>query len=120
MKIGVLGCGEMTEAPAPHWLAVGHEVMIEGRKPGKARVLAERLGAFSGTLEEAAEFGEVVILAVLYPGVETTLREAGSSESTLTTGPGTSLAEQIAATTGARVVKVLNLLSSEVWQKSAR
>src|SRR5690348_2509291 len=83
MKIGVLGAGRMTEGLVPHWLAAGHEVLIGGRTPAKARALAERLGARSGSLREAAEFGDAVFLAVLQAGVESTLRDAGAADGTL-------------------------------------
>lgn len=138
MKIGVLGAGHMAEALVPHWTAAGHEVMIGGRTPSKAHALAERLGASAGTLRTAAEFGDAVLLAVLYPGVESTLDDAGASDGTLrgkvlidcnnpveigrftlVTDPGRSLAEQIAAATGARVVKALNQVHAEVWRQRA-
>ena len=139
MRIGVLGAGRMTEALVPHWVAAGHEVTIGGRTPDKARALAERVGAHAGSLREAAEFGEVVLLAVLYTGIETTLRDASAADGTLTgkvlidcnnaveverftlaTVQDTSLAEQIAADTGARVVKAFHLAHAEVWRQAAR
>jgi predicted dinucleotide-binding enzyme len=136
MKIGVLGAGRMTEAIVPHWLAAGHEVMIGGRTTAKAEQLAARLGTRSGSLREAAEFGDVIFLSVLYQGVESTLRAAGdalagkvlldctnpveSERFTLVTEPGTSIAETIAAASGARVVKALNQVERQVWMTGAR
>jgi 8-hydroxy-5-deazaflavin:NADPH oxidoreductase len=139
MKIGVLGAGRMTEGLVPHWVAAGHDVVIGGRTWAKAQELAERLGARAGTLREAAEFGEVVFLAVLHAGVESTLREAGAAEGTLrgkvliectnaierehfavTTAPGSSVSEEIARVTGARVVKAFNQVHFDVWRRSAR
>jgi predicted dinucleotide-binding enzyme len=136
MKIGVLGAGRMTEAIVPHWLAAGHEVMIGGRTTAKAEQLAARLGTGSGSLREAAEFGDVIFLSVLYQGVESTLRAAGdalagkvlldctnpveSERFTLVTEPGTSIAETIAAASGARVVKALNQVERQVWMTGAR
>jgi predicted dinucleotide-binding enzyme len=133
MKIGVLGAGRMAEALVLHWLAAGHDVLIGGRTVPRARALAARLGARGGTLREAAEFGDAVLLAVLYAGIDATLREAGAEDGvladkplldcnnpveierfTLDTEPGTSLAEGIAAGTRARVVKGLNLAHAEV------
>jgi hypothetical protein len=138
MNIGVLGAGRMTEALVPHWIAAGHQVTIGGRTASKAQALAGRLGARTGTLREAAEFGDVVLLAVLYAGVEWTLRLAGAADGTLrdrvlidcnnaveverftlVSESGSSLAEQIAATTGARVVKALNQVHFSVWQQRA-
>jgi predicted dinucleotide-binding enzyme len=128
----------MTEALVPHWLRAGHEVMIGGRTPAKAEELAHRLDARAGTLREAAEFGEVVFLAVLHAGVQPTLRDAGAANGVLrgkvliestnaidermmvTTGPGTSISEQIAAVTQARVAKAFNQVHAEVWSRAAR
>jgi predicted dinucleotide-binding enzyme len=136
MKIAILGASRMAEALAPHWIAAGHEVMIGGRTPSKTHDLAQRLGARAGTLREAAQFGEVVLLAVLYAGIDATLEEAGpalrgkvlidcnnpveTERFTLLTEPGTSLAEHIAAATGARVVKGLHQVHFHVWQQRAR
>jgi predicted dinucleotide-binding enzyme len=139
MKIGVLGAGRMAEALVPHWVATGHDVTIGGRTERKAHELARRVGARAGTLREAAEAGEALLLAVLYEGVAQTLRDAGAADGTMTgkvlidcnnpveterfslvTAAGTSLAEEIAAATGARVVKAFNLAYSEVWRRRAR
>lgn len=136
MKIGVLGAGRMAEALVPHWLKAGHDVMIGGRTVPKAIALAERLGARGGGLREAAEFSDLVVLAVLYPGVDVTLQEAGAEDGTLAGKPlldcnnpveiegftltEGSLAERVAARTGAHVVKALNLAHAEVWRQQAR
>ncbi|MFC5663561.1 NADPH-dependent F420 reductase [Kitasatospora misakiensis] len=135
MRIGILGAGRMTEALAPQWIRAGHEVLIGGRTPGKAKELAERIGARVGTLREAAEFGEVVLLAVLHEGLEPTLAEAGAAEGTLAgktvidcgnavlldgytqvTWDGRSMAEELARLApGSRVVKAFNLSHADVW-----
>jgi predicted dinucleotide-binding enzyme len=139
MKLGVLGAGRMAEGLAPHWLSAGHEVMIGGRTPAKAEALASRLGARSGSLREAAEFGEAIFFAVLHAGVESTLRDAGAGEGvlrervlidctnpiererlTVTTAPGRSVAEEIAEATGARVIKAFNQVHYDVWRRGAR
>lgn len=139
MKLGVLGAGRMAEGLVPYWLAAGHEVVIGGRTLAKTRELAERLGARSATLRDAAEFGEVVFLAVLSAGVESTLRDAGAADGTLahkvliectnpfehdhftvTTAPGRSVSENVARATGAQVVKAFNQVHFEVWKRSAR
>lgn len=138
MRIGVLGAGRMAEGLVPHWLRAGHEVMIGGRTPAKTDELAQRLGVRAGTLRDAATVGEVIFLAVLHAGVESTLRDAGAADGVLrgkvliestnaidermmvTTGPGTSISEQIAGTTQARVVKAFNQVHAEVWKRAAR
>lgn len=139
MRIGVLGAGRMAEGLVPRWVAAGHEVMIGGRDAAKAAELAAQLGARTGTLREAAEFGDVLFLAVLRAGVEWTLEAAGAAEGvlrgkvliecsdaidrergTVTTAPGASVSELIAAATGARVVKAFNQVHYDVWRRGAR
>lgn len=138
MNIGVLGAGRMTEALAPHWIAAGHDVLVAGRTPGKAADLAQRLGARSGTLRDAAQFGDVVLLAVLYVGIDATLDAAGAADRTLcgkvlidcnnpvetehftlVSDFQPSLAQYLAARTGARVVKALHQVHSQAWQRRA-
>lgn len=135
MKIGILGAGRMTEALSGHWVRAGHEVMIAGRSPEKAARLARELGARTGTLAEAAAFGEIVLLAVRYEGVDSTLAAAGAADAsladkvlidcnnpveierfTLVRRDEGSLAQHIAAVSGARVVKAFNLAHFSVWR----
>jgi 8-hydroxy-5-deazaflavin:NADPH oxidoreductase len=136
MRIGILGAGMMTEALAPQWIRAGHEVLVGGRTADKAADLAKRIGARSGTLREAAEFGEAVLLAVLREGLETTLAAAGAAEGTLAGKPvidcgnavdlggysqitweGRSMAEELARLApGSQVVKAFNLAHAQVWQ----
>lgn len=137
MRIGVLGAGAMAESLVPGWLRAGHEVMIGGRTPEKAKELAARVGAHAGTLRQAAEFGEAVLLAVLLPGVESTLRAAGAPEGVLagktvidcgnsvelagfsqvTFDGGVSMAEHVARLSpGAYVVKAFNQAHADVWR----
>ena len=137
MKIGVLGAGRMAEGLVPHWVAAGHEVMIGGRTQAKAQDLAARVGARAGTLREAAEFGEVLFLAVLNAGVDATLRDAGAGDGLLagkvlidcsnqiehehfTLVSSTSVSERVAAATGASVVKAFNQVHYDVWRRRAK
>lgn len=138
MRIGVLGAGRMAAALVPGWVAAGHDVMVAGRTDARAVELAEKCGARSGTLAEAASFGEATLLAVLYAGVDSTLRAAGGDDGTLRGRvliditnqvnrqtfllhtPELSIAEQIAQRTGADVVKALHQVHGEVFAKHAR
>ncbi|MEU4834966.1 NAD(P)-binding domain-containing protein [Streptosporangium sp. NPDC023615] len=138
MKIGVLGAGLMSDALATRWVEAGHEVLIAGRTPERAALLAERIGAGArhGTPREAAGFGDVVLVAIRHEGVLSTLRDAGAAEGafqgktiidcnnpvevedfTLVTPAGTSLAERIQdLATGSNVVKAFNLCQARVWE----
>ena len=65
MKIGIIGAGFIGRALAAHAVRNGHEVMISNsRGPHTLRSAAVALRCKVGTAEEAAEFGELVFLAV--------------------------------------------------------
>ena len=133
MQVTVIGAGNMGRGVGHRLVAGGHDVTIVDRDPEEAGRLAEELqGAAQGgaTVEAAgpgAELsGEVVILAVYYPGTLELARELGDGLAGkvvvdianplnqtfdgLATAPGTSAAEEVATTvpTGTRVVKAFN------------
>jgi len=67
MKIGILGgSGRMGQGLARGYVAVGHEVFLGSRSPQRASAVASEMagGASGGSLADAAEFGELVVLAV--------------------------------------------------------
>jgi predicted dinucleotide-binding enzyme len=66
MRIGIVGAGMIGSTVAKLWVDAGHDVRIASRHPEALTPLAERLGprASVGTPEEAAAFGEVVMLTV--------------------------------------------------------
>lgn len=71
-KIGILGSGNIGGALGKTWADAGHAVMFSGsRDQAKLEALAQEAGqrASWGTLEEAAAFGEVLLLALLWPQV---------------------------------------------------
>src|SRR5262245_42440664 len=83
MRIGILGAGLMAGALGEQWRRAGHELMVSGRDPGKAALLARQLGGRSGTFREAARFGEVTLLAVRAEGAFDVLATAGAGEGAL-------------------------------------
>jgi predicted dinucleotide-binding enzyme len=67
MKIGILGAGNIGAAAARLFIAAGNEVAVSNsRGPESLKELVRELGprAHAMTIEEAARFGEVVLLAV--------------------------------------------------------
>jgi 8-hydroxy-5-deazaflavin:NADPH oxidoreductase len=67
MKIGVLGAGNIGATSARLFIAAGHEVAVSNsRGPESLRDLVRELGpqAHAMTVDDAARFGEVVLLAV--------------------------------------------------------
>jgi 8-hydroxy-5-deazaflavin:NADPH oxidoreductase len=80
MKIGVIGSGGVAKALGSGFLKHGHDVVLGTRSPAK---LAEWAGEQAGTVgigsfAEAAEFGEVLVLAVKGKAAEDALRMAGA------------------------------------------
>lgn len=59
MKIGILGTGNVGSALGNSWLRSKHEILFGSRDPG-----SEKDTARSGTIQEAAQFGDVVVLAL--------------------------------------------------------
>lgn len=67
MKIGIIGAGHIGSTTARLFLDAGHEVAISNsRGPETLRELVANLGsnAHAATPEEAARFGDVVLLAI--------------------------------------------------------
>ena len=133
MHVTIIGAGNMGRGIGHRIVAGGHSVTIVDRDPEEAEQLMEDLrGAAEGdaTAEAAgpgAELrGEVVVLAVYYPGNLEIARDLGDrlagkvvvdisnplnqTFDGLATAPGTSAAEEVAASApaGARVVKAFN------------
>ena len=133
MNVTIIGAGNMGRGIGHRLVAGGHSVTIVDRDPEEAEQLAEELrsAADGGATVEAAGpgaelHGEVVIIAVYYPGALETVRELGDrlagkvvvdisnplnqTFDGLATPPGTSAAEEVAATApaGTRVVKAFN------------
>lgn len=123
----------MAGALAPHWVG-HHQLAVSGRSPESTAKLATELGARALPWRAAAEWADVVLLAVHWAGVDEALTSAGADEETLAgkviidcgnpvevqrftlVGPDHSLARHIQDRTGARVVKAFNLAHCTVWE----
>jgi predicted dinucleotide-binding enzyme len=68
MRIGIIGSGRMGGAVGLRWAEAGHEILFSSRHPEELGGLVEQAGtrARAGLPREAAEFGEVVFIAVPY------------------------------------------------------
>lgn len=67
MKIGIIGSGEVGRELGKGFLAEGHAVLLGTRDPSKESVVkwkSENKGARTGTFEEAAVFGELLVFAI--------------------------------------------------------
>lgn len=133
MKIGFIGYGNMAKALAERW-SDKHDIMVSGRDQAKATAVAQDLNIASGTMAEAAAFGDSVILATQNSAVFDAIEASGgadafagktvvdinnpiSIETFLTTRTdGASLTEAIAAALpGAHVGKAFNMAQARVW-----
>ncbi|MEM9190309.1 MAG: NAD(P)-binding domain-containing protein [Myxococcota bacterium] len=72
MNIGIIGGGAIGKTYGRLWHQAGHDIFISSRHPERLAGFVEELGgsAQAGAPEEAAAFGEVVLLAVNYVGID--------------------------------------------------
>jgi predicted dinucleotide-binding enzyme len=134
MKVGILGSGIVGRVLGAGFAKHGHEVMLGTRDARKQEVqqwVSETSGASAGTFEQAAGFGQMIVLATLGRAAESAIGLAGPANFArktvidatnpladgppvngvlrFTTGPNESLGEKIQAKIpDARVVKAFN------------
>ena len=77
MKIGVIGSGNIGGTLGRHWAKVGHEVMFSSRKPEELKPMAAEVGAQTGTVPEAATFGDVILLAIPFGKIPDLAQQIG-------------------------------------------
>ena len=78
MKIGILGSGDVAKALAGGFLKSGHEVMLGTRTTGKlAEWVQKNPRARTGNFGDAAQFGDMVVLAVKGTAALEAVRAAG-------------------------------------------
>lgn len=78
MKIGIIGSGNIGGNIGKHWATAGHDVMFSSRHPEELKQMADEVGAKVVTTEEAAAFGEVILLAIPYGKVPDVAEQIGS------------------------------------------
>ena len=82
MKVGVLGTGDVGRTLGSGFVELGHDVKMGARSAGneKASAWANAAGptASHGTFEDAARFGEIVVVATLGIANESAIRAAGT------------------------------------------
>ena len=81
MRIGIVGAGMIGSTVAKLWVDAGHEVRLSSRHPNELQPLVKQLGerASAGTPQEAAEFGDVVMITVPLKAMPELAREIGAS-----------------------------------------
>jgi 8-hydroxy-5-deazaflavin:NADPH oxidoreductase len=135
LKIGILGAGNIGGTLAKDWARAGHQVFLSSRHPDDLQKLAKEIGngAKAGTPEEAAKFGEVVVLAIPWRNKESLPRpglfkgkvvvDAMNPYSALgkvmDLGDTTSSGEVAKLLPDARLVKAFNTMSSDDLRSGA-
>ena len=138
MRIGILGTGTLAVALGAAWGRAGHEVLVGGRAPDKARAAAKRMGgARAVTPAEAVHERDAVLVAVAWQGLRDILTAAGAAAGSLAGTPlidptnavehgvgellttdGATIAEQVAGwAPGAQVVKAFHLFPADQWDE---
>jgi predicted dinucleotide-binding enzyme len=81
LKIGIIGSGHVGSALGRVWAKAGHEVMFSSRNLQNDKKLAAEVGANAraGSPQEAAEFGQVILLAVPYSAFPELTKSVGTS-----------------------------------------
>ena len=144
MKIGFIGYGNMAQALSKRW-ASNHETFIGGRNSERAGDLANEIqAAGSGTISDAIQFADIIVLATPANAVEEAIQSGGGADAfsgkvvidinnpvSVPGGPHDnegehylpisfdegSLAEHIAALIPrARIVKAFNMCQASVWE----
>jgi 8-hydroxy-5-deazaflavin:NADPH oxidoreductase len=79
MKIGIINTGNIGRALAKPWHRAGHQLLLakQGNQTKLNEFMSEVSGAVSGTPQQAASFGDVVLFSVYWPHFNTTLDEVG-------------------------------------------
>lgn len=136
MRIGIIGSGNMGRAVGVRLAHLGHHVMFGARRAAQSANAAETAGhgARSGTTDEAAAFGEVLIWTIRTPDPSQVFADAsvmdGKTVLELNNRDyandvkggawfGTAIAEQLqAAAPSAHIVKALNTIAMETFDTS--
>ena len=80
-RVGILGSGDVGRALANGFIKYNYEVMVGTREPGKLKKWLQETGekASIGSFEDAAHYGDLVILAVKGDAAEFVLDLAGAA-----------------------------------------
>lgn len=141
MKIGILGSGAVGTTLAEGLKGLGHETMIGSGHPEKLAEFKGKTGIPTGSFAEAAQFGEVIILAVKGAAAVTVVKEVAHALKGKTVLDATNPIEEVApedgvlrfftdmnhslleqlqeAVPGAHFVKALNSVGSAAMVKPA-
>lgn len=65
MNIGIIGAGAMARAISQHAIKAGYSIMLSNsRGPESLKSLANTIGCVAGTVHDAIEFSDIIIVAI--------------------------------------------------------
>ena len=79
VKIGVIGSGHIGGTIGGLWVKAGHSVLFSSRHPEELKPLIDSLGplAKAGTVADALDFGDVILVAVPYKAIPELAKDYG-------------------------------------------
>src|SRR5262250_1838899 len=79
IKIGVIGSGHIGSTIGGLWVKAGHSVLFSSRHPEELKPLTDSLGplAKAGTVGDALDFGDVILVAVPYKAIPELAKDYG-------------------------------------------
>jgi hypothetical protein len=140
VKIGVIGAGHIGGTIGGLWIKAGYPVLFSSRHPEEIKPLTDSLGplAKAGTVADALDFGDVILVAVPYKAIPELAKDYGPKfAGKIVIDPANAVARRdgeellketkekgIGNTTesylkGAHVVRAFNSMSSSYFAKEA-
>jgi predicted dinucleotide-binding enzyme len=139
MRIGIIGSGAMGGATGVQWARAGHEILFSSRNPQDLTELVGQAGprTRAGYPQEAATFGQVVLIAVPYGALPQVGRDYASmmqgkividcgnpradrdgpmADEAIAKGTGIASAEYLP---GVRLVRAFNCMSAQQMEREA-
>ena len=79
MRIGIIAAGKMGGGLGKLWVRTGHQVLFSSRHPNRLKVLVKEAGSgvYSGNVADAALFGDLILFAPNFCGVDDALEAIG-------------------------------------------
>lgn len=85
MNVGIIGSGNIGSNLGRHLAKAGYPVMFSSRHPKELQPLADEIGqnAKVGTVKEAADFGQIIVLAIPFKYISDTAAQVGALSGTV-------------------------------------
>lgn len=77
-RVGIIGSGVVGQSLAKGFIDLGYEVKVGTREPGKLKKWLRETRATAGSPQDAAKFGELLVLCTKWDGARNAVRLAGA------------------------------------------